>query len=636
MNTTTPIFLHFKKRTKSFRKEIFLSVVVILFLFAQAFAQPASIVVNPATASPEVGTSFTVQVAVDFTGATPPLGVDAVGIYLAFDNTKLQVTAMSEQPTVAAFTSKPLPLEGTPFTTTNTNGQVSYAAATTSGFPTADFNVLSITFQVIGGAGTTTPLTLRRDFPFDFTDAFRNGFSIVNNIVSGSVSISAVGCTTPSASIGAPGGTTTCNSQPFNLTLNTATGAGPFDLTIEGPGGTNIYNNIALGGVITNFTPPVENILPPNPPIPNTSEDGGAPVTLGVKFQSSASGFIKGIRFFAPDEGAAAGVYTGQLWTETGTLLANGTFGAVTADGWNELFFATPVMITASTIYVATYHTTNEKYVTTGGAFVAPLTNGSLTISANGGMFGYSATASFPTNSISTNYWADVIFAPDSYEFNLTSITDNNGCTNTAAPGVPLQTLNVTSVDCNTLPVSLLNLSATPKDNTITLRWSTASEINNLGFEVQRSTSSNGGWSAIGFVNGAGNSFSTRNYSYVDEKLSSNRYYYRLKQVDIDQRFEYSPVVSAIIDGVENFNLEQNYPNPFRNETVLRFTLPQKANVKLSLYDMHGRLVKQIVNETKDKGTHVVNFNGITLTSGLYYYKIQAGEFSAVKKMTIQ
>jgi hypothetical protein len=638
MNTTTPIFLHFKTTTKAFRKEIFLSVVVMLFLFAKAFAQPASIVVNPATATPEVGTSFTVEVAVDFTGATPPLGLDAVGIYLAFDNTKLQVTAMSEQPTVAAFTTKPLPLEGTPFTTTNTNGQISYAAATTGGFPTADFNVLSITFQVIGGAGTTTPLTLRRDFPFDFTDAFRNGFSIVNNIVSGSVSISGVGCTTPSASISPPGGTTTCDGQAFNLTLSAApTGAAPFDLTINGV----TYDDIPVGGTITNFAPPAESVWPaPLAPLPTTFED--ASYTLGVKFQSSVAGFVTGVRFFSPDGiSAVPGNYTGQLWTEAGVLLASGTFAGVTTDDWQELLFTEPVFINAATTYIASYNLgATIKYSSTPGGLTAPVTNGSITALANGGVFLPGATVGFPGvlpgATTVNNYWADVIFAPNEYTFELTAVTDALGCTNTAAPGVPLQTLSITSVDCSTLPVNLLNLSATPNDNTIALHWSTASEINNLGFEVQRSTNGSGGWSAIGFVNGAGNSYSNRKYSFVDEKLAANRYFYRLKQIDTDQRFEYSPVVSAVINGIENFSLEQNYPNPFRNETIVKFSLPRKTIVKLSVYDMHGRLVKQVVNETKDKGTHAINFNALSLTSGIYYYKIQAGEFSAVKKMTIQ
>ena len=114
------------------------------------------------------------------------------------------------------------------------------------------------------------------------------------------------------------------------------------------------------------------------------------------------------------------------------------------------------------------------------------------------------------------------------------------------------------------------------------------------------------------------------------------RYYYRLKQIDIDKRFAYSPIVSAILDVKEGFKLEQNYPNPSRGETIIKFTLPQKAKVNLSLYDMSGRLVKVLVNESKDSGTHAVNLNSGTLTKGLYFYKLQAGDFSAVRKLTIQ
>jgi len=199
-----------------------------------------------------------------------------------------------------------------------------------------------------------------------------------------------------------------------------------------------------------------------------------------------------------------------------------------------------------------------------------------------------------------------------------------------------LQTLNVTSVDCSTLPVSLINFSATPGTSSVTLRWSTSSEINNLGFEVQRSIDGTGGWTTLSFVNGAGNSSSTQNYSYLDENLSARRYYYRLKQIDIDQRYEYSPIVSAVLDSKNDFALEQNFPNPFKNETVIRFTLPQRAKVSLSLFDMNGRLVRVLVNESKESGTHAVTFNSGTLTRGLYYYKLQTGELTAVKKMTVQ
>src|SRR5204863_8064907 len=117
-----------------------------------------------------------------------------------------------------------------------------------------------------------------------------------------------------------------------------------------------------------------------------------------------------------------------------------------------------------------------------------------------------------------------------------------------------------------------------------------------------------------------------------NENLSASRYYYRLKQIDIDQRFAYSPIVSAVLDGKETFELQQNYPNPYRGETIIRFTIPQKTTVNLSIFDMNGRLVKVLVNGSKDSGTHAVTIQSGALTSGLYYYKLQAGDFSAVKK----
>ena len=115
--------------------------------------------------------------------------------------------------------------------------------------------------------------------------------------------------------------------------------------------------------------------------------------------------------------------------------------------------------------------------------------------------------ATFPATAQINNYWADVIFSPNNYTFNLTGIKDALECTSIGTPN--LQTLNVTSVDCSTLPVSLINFSATPGTGSVTLRWSTSSEINNLGFEVQRSIDGTGGWTTLTFVNGAGNSNST-------------------------------------------------------------------------------------------------------------------------------
>ena len=158
-------------------------------------------------------------------------------------------------------------------------------------------------------------------------------------------------CTTPTATIAVQPGSNSCNGQSFNLILsNTVTGTAPFDLTISGSTGTATYNDIAPGAVITSFTPPIEKLWPAAPSvIPPTNED--ASVTLGVKFKSSVSGFVKGVRFFSSDDAVLApGSYTGQLWSADGTLLASGEFADVTSDNWQELVFTTPVLINANTI----------------------------------------------------------------------------------------------------------------------------------------------------------------------------------------------------------------------------------------------------------------------------------------------
>jgi hypothetical protein len=604
------------RRITLFKKSLLFSTLLTFLAFTKLNGQPyVNLVFNPTTTNTTVGQNITVQVRAIFTTGNP---IDAVQINFNFDPTILQVTSVSN---ISTLTS----IIGPSFD--NTAGTVNFVGADLSApFITSDSSILSISFNVIAvpGGGSTT-LAFNRP-P---TEVANGGTSVLNTTTNGIVSISGVGCTPPTATISAA---PTCDANAFNLVLASSpapTGTAPFDLTING----TTYNDIGVGGVITNFAPPTEKIWP-TPPVPTPATNEDASITLGVRFQSSVTGFVKGVRFFSPDDAGAPGTFTGQLWTIGGTLLASGTFTGVAADSWNELTFTDPILITAGTTYVASYHTNAIKYVATTGGLTAPVVNGSLTALAGGGVYTYGATPTFPATGTNNNYWADVIFSPNNYVFNLTAITDAAGCTATGSPN--LQTLNVTSGECGTLPVSLLSFSATPGNNSVTLRWSTSSEINNLGFEIQRSIDGSGGWTTLGFVNGAGNSATTLNYSYADENLAASRYYYRLKQIDIDQRFAYSPIVSAILDGRKAFQLEQNFPNPFRNETVIRFTLPVKSKVNLSLFDMNGRLVKILVNESKESGTHAVSLSSGMITSGMYYYKLQAGDFSAVKKMTVQ
>ena len=608
----------FNGRLNLLKKSLLALIILTLSFISKISAQPyVNLVVAPAVTNTTIGQTITVQVNAQFTAANP---FDALQANLTYDPAILQATAVSN------ISGELTSFVGPTFN--NTTGLINFVGVDLAvPYLTANGPILSITFNVIGvPAGGSTNLAFNRP-PTEVAFA---AASVLGTTTDGVVNISGVGCTPPTATISA---SSTCDANAFNLILAAApapTGTAPFDLTING----TTYNNIPVGGIITNFTPTTSRIWPAIPaPLPTTSED--ASVTLGVRFQSSVTGFVKGVRFFSPDGVPVAPAnFTGQLWTAGGVLLASGTFTGVTADSWNELIFPEPILISAATTYVASYHTIAIKYASTAGGLIAPVVNGPLTALALGGVFSYGATPTFPTNSTANNYWADLIFSANSYTFNLTGIKDALECTSTGAPN--LQTLNINSVDCSTLPVSLISFSATPGTSSVTLRWATSSEINNLGFEVQRSIDGTGGWTTLGFVDGAGNSSSTRNYSYVDENLSARRYYFRLKQVDIDQRYEYSPIVVAVLDGKNDFALDQNYPNPFRNETVIRFTLPQRAKVNLSLFDMNGRLVRVLVNESKESGTHAVTFNSGTLTRGLYYYKLQTGELTAVRKMTVQ
>ncbi len=133
-------------------------------------------------------------------------------------------------------------------------------------------------------------------------------------------------------------------------------------------------------------------------------------VTLGLKFQASASGFITGVRFYKETDNT--GTHTGSLWTASGTLLATGTFTGESASGWQELDFSTPVQITAGTTYVASYFTSAGHYAITSGGLASAVTNGPLTALASGGVYAYGPAETFPSNAYNaSNYWVDVVYS---------------------------------------------------------------------------------------------------------------------------------------------------------------------------------------------------------------------------------
>jgi len=187
------------------------------------------------------------------------------------------------------------------------------------------------------------------------------------------------------------------------------------------------------------------------------------------------------------------------------------------------------------------------------------------------------------------------------------------------------------------LPVELTSFTAQQSGNMVTLNWATATEVKNYGFQVERKKEKvESEWEEIGFLQGNGNSNSPKSYSFVDKTVSAGRYSYRLKQIDFDGQFEYSPVVDVQVDVPSVFALKQNYPNPFNPNTIIGYQLPSASHVALKIYDILGNEVAVLVNGLQAAGDYELLFNGEKLNSGIYFYKLQTSDgFTATKKLML-
>jgi len=190
------------------------------------------------------------------------------------------------------------------------------------------------------------------------------------------------------------------------------------------------------------------------------------------------------------------------------------------------------------------------------------------------------------------------------------------------------------------LPVELSKLRINNYDNKVFLTWSTATEVQNYGWEIERSkvdksTNKASSWQSIGFVKGAGNSNSPKEYSFVDNSALYGEYAYRLKQIDIDGSTSYSDELRVFVGKKPEVYDVKAFPNPFNPETKIRFELPEAGNVKLSIYDLTGRLITTLVDEYLYEGIYEREFNGSNLSSGIYFTILQSKDVRIVRKMQL-
>jgi hypothetical protein len=214
----------------------------------------------------------------------------------------------------------------------------------------------------------------------------------------------------------------------------------------------------------------------------------------------------------------------------------------------------------------------------------------------------------------------------------------SSGTTSRAHTNVEVMEFTTTASDVS-LPVELVSFTAFQKHNMVLLSWETASEVENFGFDIERTYSGRDAWKRLDFVEGNGSVTRTSNYTFLDKSLDKkSNVKYRLKQIDYDGSYEYSAAVSVVYNEhllPERDKLYSNYPNPFNPLTTIRYEINCDTHVRLAIYDTMGKEVAELVNNRHGPGSYEVSFDGGQLSSGVYIGKIHSNEYSKVIKMLL-
>lgn len=230
-----------------------------------------------------------------------------------------------------------------------------------------------------------------------------------------------------------------------------------------------------------------------------------------------------------------------------------------------------------------------------------------------------------------------ITFAPPT----IGNYFDTLQLTSNAAP--PVIRIPLSGIGDNPLSVEWSSFTAIPNAQGVRLLWETCCEVNNAGFEIERKQPATD-WQMIGFVQGRGTTSEVQRYSFIDNVAPTGTVLYRLKQIDFDGVFSYSPIVESVVGAPSTFTLNQNYPNPFNPETRISYRLPVASDVQLELYDVLGRKLATLVNARQEAGSYLIALNTQTLNlaSGTYFYRLQASNgansasaFIETKKMIL-
>lgn len=333
-----------------------------------------------------------------------------------------------------------------------------------------------------------------------------------------------------------------------------------------------------------------------------------------------------------------------------GNFIANGAGGMV--GPFDIIFRANDCLVSASTSDAVHRFDLTGTYLdnfVTGINFpqqVFEMDNGNIAVagfSTPSGIYIYSPTGILLNSLTVVTGVRSVYQLPNGHFLTTTStslyeLDENTGAIiRTIASGLSFQYISL--YDYSLIPVELTSFTAEVLKDGVVLNWRTATELNNSGFQVERSID-NKTFYQVGFVPGYGTTTEPKSYTFTDNTVESGIYYYRLKQIDLNGTYSYSDVVNADVGLPADYSLKHNYPNPFNPSTTIEFSAPVQAKVTISVYNLVGELVSEIISGDYTAGTHNVDFNAADLSSGIYFYHIDAigvdgSNYSNVMKMTL-
>ena len=369
---------------------------------------------------------------------------------------------------------------------------------------------------------------------------------------------------------------------------------------------------------------------------------------------------FSGSTLFAGTGGGSAGVFTstdnGDNWT---AAACNGlTYRVVYSLLFisSTLYAGTSHGVFSSTDNGANWTDVGQNGLTYGQVNALVYHNSVLYAGTNGGRvfestdLGADWSAAPMNSSIAAGYITGLVFCDTvlficsygvngmyrSYDQGSTCLVDTGGINNFSFESLATDDVYLIGGQSNgafvrtltdILPVELTSFSGSSNKNSVELKWNTATEVNNSGFEIDRSGSSSI-WMNAGFVQGSGTSNAPKEYSFVDNNVPVGKYSYRLKQIDRDGLFKFSQTIEVDVNTAPTqFTIDQNYPNPTNPSTKISYTIPNRTHVTLSVFNTLGQKVAELVNGDKDAGAYSVTFDASGLASGVYLYRMEAGGF---------